>query len=159
MFPEQPKMVITRKGKKTEITIEHLQVGDSHTISKAQQRVKRTTNTADKIARGLMETALNNIIALQTISDTRIVQNNPKRVGIYVLSKMSSVLVTSIATINSTTYLKKLLEKLEDPQPENALEIEAREFVKARLEEKEDELLKIPEAKAQEKFNKKIVLR
>lgn len=64
MFPEPPKMVITRKGRKTEITIEHLHVSDSHTISKAQQRVSRSTNKADKIASGLMETALNNIIAL-----------------------------------------------------------------------------------------------
>lgn len=33
---------------------------------------------------------------------------------------------TDIATIHSICYLKKLLEKLEDPKPRNVLQIEAR---------------------------------
>ena len=55
-------------------------------------------------------------------------------------SKKASLEFEGIKTINSTAYLSKMLKKLEDPPPVNALEVEARDLVKARLELISEEL-------------------
>ena len=49
-------------------------------------------------------------------------------------SKKASLEFEGIKTINSTAYLSEMLKKLEDPPPENALEVEARDLIKARLD-------------------------
>ena len=48
-------------------------------------------------------------------------------------SKKASLNFKGIKTINNTAYLTEMLKKLEDPPPVNALEVEARDLVKARL--------------------------
>ena len=55
-------------------------------------------------------------------------------------SKKASLDFEGIKTLNSTTYLTEMLKKLDDPPPVNALEVEARDLVKARLDLISEEL-------------------
>ena len=55
-------------------------------------------------------------------------------------SKKASLEFEGIKTIKSTAYLSEMLKKLEDPPPVNALEVEARDLVKASLELISEEL-------------------
>ena len=66
-------------------------------------------------------------------------------------SKKASLEFEGINTINSTAYLSEMLKKLEDPPLVNALEVEARDLVKSRLELISEELRQLKSRKKQER--------
>ena len=68
------------------------------------------------------------------LTNTSRVQGFPKRITVYMFSKKASLDFEGIKTINSTAYLTGMLKKLDDPPPVNALEVESRDLIKARLE-------------------------
>ena len=69
----------------------------------------------------------------ESINDTSKVQGFPKWITVYMFSKKASLEFEGIKSINSIAYLSEMLKKLEDPPPVNALDVEARDLVKARL--------------------------
>ena len=70
----------------------------------------------------------------------------------YMFSKKASLEFEGVKSINSTTYLSEMLKKLEEPPPPmNALEVEARDLVKSRLNLVTEELRQLLEEKNKEK--------
>ena len=80
---------------------------------------------------------------LQTLNDTEIVRGFQKRIIVFMFSKKTSIEFEGVVSINNTSYLKKMLKKLEVPPHVNTLEFEARDMVKARLKVKMEELIKL----------------
>ena len=77
------------------------------------------------------------------MNDTSRVQGFPKRITVFMFSKKESLEFEGIKWINNTAYLSEMLKKLEEPPPVNALEVEARDLVKARLELVSEELIQL----------------
>ena len=69
----------------------------------------------------------------------------------YMFSKKASLEFEGVKSINSTTYLSEMLKKIEEPPPVNALEVEARDLVKSRLNLVTEELRQLREEKNKEK--------
>ena len=102
--------------------------------------IKRSTFKADKLYLKAIEKIHRNKLDEEAVNNTSRVQGFPKRITVYMFSKKSSLGFEGIKTINSTAYLTEMFKKLEDPPPMNALEVEARDLVKARLELISEEL-------------------
>ena len=87
----------------------------------------------------------------ELVNDTHRVKGFPKRITMFVFSKKASLEFDGVNSINSTIYLSKMLKKLEVPPPVNALEVEARDLVKARLDLVTKELKQLHQDKLKKK--------
>ena len=96
--------------------------------------IKRSTFKAEKFYLDVVEKVYRDKLQEESVNDTSRVQGFPKRITVYMFSKKASLEFEGIKSINNTAYLSEMLKKLEDPPPVNALEVEARDLVKSRLE-------------------------
>ena len=122
------------RGGLVKVTVESLKENNSESIFRALSMIKRSTFKADKLYLEAIERIHRDKLDEEAVNNTSRVQGFPKRITVYMFSKKASLSFEGIATINSTAYLTEMLKKLEDPPPVNALEVEARDLVKARLE-------------------------
>ena len=128
------------KGGLVKVTVESLKENNSEAIFRVLSMIKRSTFKADKLYLEAIEKIHRNKLDEEAVNNTSRVQGFPKRITVYMFSKKASLGFEGIKTINSTAYLTEMLKKLEDPPPVNALEVEARDLVKARLELISEEL-------------------
>ena len=96
-----------------------------------------STCKSDKLALQPIHERLKNRLEIERVNNTKRVQDFPKRITVFVLSKKSSLLFEVVRKMKSVTYLNLLLKKLEEPEPVNALEVEARDLVKYRISQLE----------------------
>ena len=122
------------RGGLVKVFVESLKENNSESIFRVMSMIKRSTFKADKLYLEVIERIYRNKLDEKAVNNTWRVQGFPKRITVYMFSKKASLGFEGINTINSTTYLTEMLKKLEDPPPMNALEVEARDLVKARLE-------------------------
>ena len=128
------------RGGQIKVTIESLKENNSEAISRVLSMIKRSTYKSDKLYLEVVEKIYRDKLQEEAVNNTSRVQGFPKRITVYMFSKKASLEFEGIHTINSTAYLSEMLKKLEDPPPVNALEVEARDLVKARLELISEEL-------------------
>ena len=128
------------RGGLAKVTVESLKENNSESIFRVLSMIKRSTFKADKLYLEAIEKIYRNKLDEEAVNNTSRVQGFPKRITVYMFSKKASLDFEGIKTINSTAYLTEMLKKLEDPPPVNALEVEARDLVKARLELISEEL-------------------
>ena len=128
------------RGGLAKVTIESLKENNSEAIFRVLSMIKRSTFKADKLYLEAIEKIYRDKLQEEAVNNTSRVQGFPKRITVYMFSKKASLEFEGIKTINSTAYLTEMLKKLEDPPPVNALEVEARDLVKARLELISEEL-------------------
>ena len=122
------------RGGLVKVPVESLKENNSESIFRALSMIKRSTFKADKLYLEAIEKIHRDKLNEEAVNNTSRVQGFPKRIIVYMFSKKASLSFEGIASINSTAYLTEMLKKLEDPPPVNALEVEARDLVKARLE-------------------------
>ena len=122
------------------VIIDSLKENNSDAISRVLSLIKRSTCKEDKLYLEIVDKILREKLLEESVNDTSRVQGFPKRITVFMFSKKSSLEFDGIKSINSTAYLSKMLKKLEEPPPVNALEVEARDLVKARLELISEEL-------------------
>ena len=122
------------RGGLVKVSLESLKENNSEAIFRVLSMIKRSTFKADKLYLEEIERIFKNKLNEEAVNDTSRVQGFPKRITVYMFSKKASLDFEGIKTINSTAYLTEMLKKLDDPPPVNALEVEARDLVKARLE-------------------------
>ena len=122
------------------MTIESLKEYNSEAIFRVLSMIKRSTFKADKLYLEAIEKFYKDKLQEEAVNNTSRVQGFPKRITVYMFSKKASLAFEGIKTINSTAYLSEMLKKLEDPPPVNALEVESRDLVKAKLELISEEL-------------------
>ena len=122
------------RGGLVKVPLESLNENNSESIFRVLSMIKRSTFKADKLYLQEIERIFKNKLIEEAVNDTSRVQGFPKRITVYMFSKKASLDFEGIQTLNSTAYLTELLKKLDDPPPVNALEVEARDLVKARLE-------------------------
>ena len=122
------------RGGLVKVPVESLKENNSESIFRALSMIKRSTFKADKLYLEAIEKIHRDKLDEEAVNNTSRVQGFPKRITVYMFSKKASLSFEGIASINSTAYLTEMLKKLEDPPPVNALEVEARDLVKARLE-------------------------
>ena len=122
------------RGGLVKVPLESLNENNSESIFRVLSMIKRSTFKADKLYLEEIERIFKNKMIEEAVNDTSRVQGFPKRITVYMFSKKASLDFEGIKTLNSTAYLTELLKKLDDPPPVNALEVEARDLVKARLE-------------------------
>ena len=125
------------------VPVESIKENNSEAIARVLSMIKRSTFKADKLYLEAIEKMHRDKLNEEAVNNTSRVQGFPKRITVYMFSKKASLEFEGIKSINSTAYLSELLKKLEDPPPVNALEVEARDLVKARLEAKTKELRQI----------------
>ena len=128
------------RGGQVKVSIESLKENNSDAIFRVLSMIKRSTYKADKLYLEVVEKIYRDKLLEESVNDTSRVQGFPKRITVYMFSKKASLEFEGIKSINSTAYLSKMLKKLEDPPPVNALEVEARDLVKSRLELISEEL-------------------
>ena len=128
------------RGGLAKVTVESLKENNSEAIFRVLSMIKRSTFKADKLYLEAIEKIYRDKLQEEAVNNTSRVQGFPKRITVYMFSKKASLEFEGIKTINSTAYLTEMLKKLEDPPPVNALEVEARDLVKARLELISEEL-------------------
>ena len=102
--------------------------------------IKRSTVKADKLYLEAIERIHRNKLDDEAVNNTSRVQGFPKWITVYMFSKKASLGFEGTNIINNTSYLTEMLKNLEDPPPVNALEVEARDLVKAILELISEEL-------------------
>ena len=114
--------------------------------------IKRSTCMEDKLFLEVVDKILRENLMEESVNDTSRVQGFPKRIMVFMFSKKASLEFDGIKSINSTAYLSEMLKNLEEPPPVNALEVEARDLVKARLHIVFEELrqLRAEESKKEE---------
>ena len=122
------------RGGLVKVSLESLNENNSEAIFRVMSMIKRSTFKADKLYLEEIERIFKNKLNEEVVNDTSRVQGFPKRITVYMFSKKAALDFEGVKTINSTAYLTEMLKKLEDPPPVNALEVEARDLVKARLE-------------------------
>ena len=122
------------RGGLVKVSIESLKENNSEAIFRVLSMIKRSTFKADKLYLEEIERIFKNKLNEEAVNDTSRVQGFPKRITVYMFSKKASLDFEGIKTINSTAYLTEVLKKLDDPAPVNALEVEARDLVEARLD-------------------------
>ena len=122
------------RGGLVKVPVESLKENNSESIFRALSMIKRSTFKADKLYLETIERIHRDKLNEEAVNNTSRVQGFPKRITVYMFSKKASLEFEGIKSINSTAYLTEMLKKLEDPPPVNALEVEARDLVKARLE-------------------------
>ena len=128
------------RGGTSKVTIESLKENNSEAIFRVLSMIKRSTFKADKLYLEAIENIYRDKLQEEAVNNTSRVQGFPKRITVYMFSKKASLEFEGIKTINSTAYLTEMLKKLEDPPPVNALEVEARDLVKAILKLISEEL-------------------
>ena len=128
------------RGGLVKVPVESLKENNSESIFRSLSMIKRSTFKADKLYLETIERIYRDKLDEEAVNNTSRVQGFPKRITVYMFSKKASLSFEGIASINSTAYLTEMLKKLEDPPPVNALEVEARDLVKARLEVITEEL-------------------
>ena len=140
------------------VIVESLKENNSESIFRVLSMIKRSTFKADKLYLEAIERIHRNKLDEEAVNNTSTVQGFPKRITVYMFSKKAFLGFEGINTINSTAYLTEMLKKLEDPPPVNALEVEARDLVKARLELISEELrqLKAERVKKAKESAKKV---
>ncbi|KAL8119136.1 hypothetical protein AgCh_016589 [Apium graveolens] len=97
--------------------------------------VKLSTYKDDKVALIPIIKILDEVMEEESINDTRRVRGHPKKITVFVMSRKSSLLFDLVPKCSKVKYLEIMLHELNNPPPVNALEIEARDFVQARLNE------------------------
>ena len=103
--------------------------------------IKRSACKEDKLFLGVVDQILKEKFMEETVNDTQIGQKDSlSGITVFMLSKMASLEIDGVKSINSTGYLSEMLKKLEVPPPVNALEVEARDLVKSRLDLVSEEL-------------------
>ena len=131
------------RGGLVKVPVESLKENNSESIFRSLSMIKRSTFKADKLYLEAIEKIHRDKLDEEAVNNTSRVQGFPKRIIVYMFSKKASLEFEGIKSINSTAYLSEMLKKLEDPPPVNALEVEARDLVKARLEVITEELRQI----------------
>ena len=96
--------------------------------------IKRSTFKSDKLYLEVVKKIYRDKLQEEAVNNTSRVHGFPKRITVYMFSRKASLAFEGIKTINSTAYLSEMLKKLEDPPSVNALEVEASDLVKSRLE-------------------------
>ena len=122
------------RGGLVKVSLESLKENNSESIFRVLSMIKRSTFKADKLYLEEIERIFKDKLNEEAVNDTSRVQGFPKRITVYMFSKKASLDFEGINTINSTAYLTEMLKKIDDPPPVNALEVEARDLVKARLD-------------------------
>ena len=122
------------------VTIDNLKENNSNAISGVLSLIKRSTCKEDKLYLEIVDKIFREKLLEESVNNTSRVQGFPKWITVYMFSKKASLEFGGIKSINNTTYLSEMLKKLEEPPPVNALEVEARYLVKARLELVSEEL-------------------
>ena len=122
------------RGGIAKVTIESLKENNSEAIFRVLSMIKRSTFKADKLYLEAIKKIYRDKLQEEAVNNTSRVQGFPKWITVYMFSKKASLAFEGMKTINSTAYLSEMLKKLEDPPPVNALEVEARDLVKSRLE-------------------------
>ena len=128
------------KGGLVKVTVESLHENNSEAIFRVLSMIKRSTFKADKLYLEAIEKICRNKLDEEAVNNTSRVQGFQKRINVYMFSNKASLDFEGIKTFNSTAYLTEMLKNLEDPPSVNALEVEARDLVKARLELISEEL-------------------
>ena len=128
------------RGGQVKVSIESLKENNSEAIFRVLSMIKSSTYKADKLYLEVVEKIYRDKLLEESVNDTSRVQGFPKRITMYMFSKKASLEFEGIKLINSTAYLSEILNKLEDPPPVNALEVESRDLVKVRLELISEEL-------------------
>ena len=96
--------------------------------------IKRSTCKEDKLFLEVVDKILREKLMEESVNDTLRVKGFPKWITVFMFSKHASLEFDGVKSINSTVYLSEMLKKLEVPPPVNALEVEARDLVKSRLD-------------------------
>ena len=134
-----PHRFVYRKSNGEEGTgsFRQLEKASASIIRKILLMIKWTTNKSDKLALNMLQEMYNRQAELEASLDTQRVKNNPKRIVVYLGVKNISLLFKDIQESVNVTYLENVLKKFEDPNPtpENALEQEAVDLLKARLKQ------------------------
>ena len=128
------------RGGQVKVTIESLKENNSEAIFRVLSMIKRSTFKFDKLYLEVVEKIYWDKLQEEAVNNTSKVHGFPKRITVYMFSKKVSLAFEGIKTINSTAYLSEMLKIFEDPHPVNALEVEARNLVKAKLELISEEL-------------------
>ena len=115
------------------MTLKSLNENNFEAIFRVLSMIKRSTFKGDKLYLEEIERVFKNKLNEEAVNDTSRVQGFPKRITMYMFSKKASLDFEGIKTINSTAYMTEMLKKLDDPPPFNALEVEAKDLVKVRL--------------------------
>ena len=146
------------RGGWSKVTIDSLKENNSNAISGVLSLIKRSTCKEDKLYLEVVDKIYKEKMLEESINDTSRVQGFPNRITVYMFSKKSFLEFEGIKSINSTTYLSEMLKKLEEPPLVNALEVEARDLVKAILELVSEELrqLRDKESKKKKDASKKL---
>ena len=128
------------RGGQVKVSIQSLKENNSEAIFRVLSMIKRSTYKADKLYLEVVENIYMDKLLDESVNDTSRVQGFPKRIIVYMFSKKASLEFEEIKSINSTAYLSEMLKKLKDPPHVNALEVEAKDLIKDRLELISEEL-------------------
>lgn len=151
---EEPLSVLVKIKVSAElkvVKVSKLRLYPSEEIQKVLLNIKRSTNRKDKIALRSVQEIYRLKDEEERAMDTQRVKNNPKRITVSLTTKQFSLEFKGVKTINHIPTLETLLQRLEVPDPENALETEARDLVKARLKLLEAQRAAKAEASRKEK--------
>ena len=112
----------------------------------------------DELYLEVVDTILREKLLEELVNDTSRVQGFQKWITVFMFSKKASLEFDGIKSINNIAYLSEMLKKLEEPPPVNALEVEARDLVKARFELVSEELrqLRAEERKKRKEASKQL---
>ena len=144
------------RGGQAKVPIDRLKDNNSNAIFRVLSMIKRLTCKEDKLYLEVVDNILRERLLEESVNDTSIVQGFPQRITVFMFSKKASLEFDGIKSINSIAYLSEMLKKLEEPPPVNALEVEARDFVKDRLDLVSEELRQL---RAEESKKKKEALK
>ena len=136
------------RGGQVKVTIESLKENNSEAIFRVLSMIKRSTYKSDKLYLEVVEQIYRDKRQEEAVNNTSRVQGFPKWITMYMFSKKASQEFVGVRTIKSTVYLSEMLKKLEDPPLVNALEVEARDLVKAILELISEELRQLREERS-----------
>ena len=139
------------RGGWAKVTVDNLNTNNSETIFRVLSLIKRSTCKEDKLYLRQVSQILKDKQMEETINDTTRVKGFPKWITVYMFSKKASLEFEEVKSINNTTYLSEMLKKLEEQPPVNALEVEKRNLLKARLNLVTEELRQLRDEKNKEK--------
>ena len=139
------------RGGWAKVIVHNLNANNLETIFRVLSLIKRSTCKEDKLYLRHVSQILKDKQMEEIINDTTRVKGFPKRITMYMFSKKASLEFEGVKSINSTTYLSEMLKKLEEPAPVNALEVEAIDLVKSRLNLVTEEIRQLREKKNKEK--------
>ena len=129
-----------QRGGQAKVVIDRLKDNNSNAISRVLSMIKRSTCKEDKFFLEVVDKILREKLMEESVNDTLRVKGFPKRITVFMFSKQTSLEFDGVKSINNNAHLSEMLKKLEVPPPVNALEVEARDLVKARLDLVTEEL-------------------